>query len=63
MKKLMIVRSKSALAGLAFALAATVTSRAAVIYVPADYPTIQAAVDALPAMKFGSRPGPTPNRS
>jgi hypothetical protein len=46
MKKLMIVRSKSALAGLAFALAATVTSRAAVIYVPADYPTIQAAVDA-----------------
>ena len=46
MKKLMIVRSKSALAGLAFALAATVTSRAAVIHVPAEYPTIQAAVDA-----------------
>jgi len=33
-------------AGLAFALAAAGAGRAAVIHVPADYPTIQAAVDA-----------------
>lgn len=46
MKNLTIFRSKGAVAGLAFALAATVTSRAAIIHVPADYPTIQAAVDA-----------------
>jgi hypothetical protein len=46
MKKLMIVRSKTAVAVLASALAATVTSRAAVIHVPTDYSTIQAAVDA-----------------
>jgi hypothetical protein len=46
MKKLMIVRSKTAVAGLAFALATASAGRAAVIHVPADYPTIQAAVDA-----------------
>ena len=46
MKRLTIVRSKSAAAGLAFAVATTVTIRAAVINVPADYSTIQTAVDA-----------------
>jgi nitrous oxidase accessory protein NosD len=46
MKKLMIVRSKTAVAGLAFVLAAVAGSKAAVIHVPADYSTIQAAVDA-----------------
>lgn len=46
MKKFVIFRSKSAVAGLAFALVAATSGRAAVIHVPADYPTIQAAVDA-----------------
>jgi len=46
MKKLMMVRSETAVAGLAFVLGAAVWGRAAVIHVPADYPTIQSAVDA-----------------
>jgi len=46
MKQLMIVRSKVALAGLAFVFASAVSGRAAVIHVPGDYSTIQAAVDA-----------------
>ena len=46
MKKLMIVRSRIAVAGLAVVLASAVVGRAAVIHVPAEYATIQAAVDA-----------------
>jgi hypothetical protein len=46
MKKLMMNRSKAAVAGLAFALAVAASTNAAVIHVPADYSTIQAAVDA-----------------
>ena len=45
MKKLMIVRSQTALAGLALMVSA-VSGSAAVLHVPADYPTIQGAVDA-----------------
>jgi len=42
----MTVRSKSKLAGLALGLASALSGAAAVIQVPADYPTIQAAVNA-----------------
>src|SRR6267143_952160 len=46
MKKLMIVRSQTAWAGLALVLASAVSGSAVVLHVPADYPTIQGAVDA-----------------
>jgi len=46
MKKLMILRSQTAWAGLALLLASAVSGSAAVLHVPADYPTIQGAVDA-----------------
>jgi len=42
----MIVRSKIAVANLALMLASAVIGRGAIIHVPADYATIQAAVDA-----------------
>ena len=46
MKKLMTVRSQTAWAGLALVLASAVSASAVVLHVPADYPTIQGAVDA-----------------
>jgi hypothetical protein len=46
MENLMIVRSRIAVAGFALVLASAVIGRAATIHVPADYATIQAAVDA-----------------
>jgi hypothetical protein len=46
MKKLMVVRSQTVWAGLALVLASAVSASAAVLHVPADYSTIQAAVDA-----------------
>ena len=46
MKKLMILRSQTAWAGLALVLASAVSGSAVVLHVPADYPTIQGAVDA-----------------
>jgi hypothetical protein len=46
MKSLMTLRSKNTLAGLALALASAIPGSAAVLHVPADYSTIQAAVDA-----------------
>src|SRR5437879_5657050 len=46
MKKLMIVRSQTAWVGLAMVLASAVSGSAVVLHVPADYPTIQGAIDA-----------------
>lgn len=46
MKTLITIRSKTALASLTFALASAISGSAAVLHVPADYSTIQAAVDA-----------------
>jgi len=46
MKELINYSSKWALAGLAYVLASSNSSSAALRHVPADYPTIQAAVDA-----------------
>ena len=49
MKTCLHIQSRIAIAGLLFGLASTASTGAAVIHVPADYPTIQAAINAAGA--------------